>query len=95
MGDVRQLKVLERLEILESLRAAGVDLDSRSKLRRLSDSGSNRGSSSCISNARLCLVREPNRRSEWRKIGVLAAAFVPSPYIHIIITALYSAHACY
>ena len=36
MGDVRLLNAPERLELSESLRAAGVDLGSRSKLRRLS-----------------------------------------------------------
>ena len=39
MGDVRLLNAPERLELSESLRAAGVDLGSRSKLRRLSGSG--------------------------------------------------------
>ena len=38
MGDVLLLNAPERLELSESLRAAGVDLGSRSKLRRLSDS---------------------------------------------------------
>ena len=39
MGDVRLLNAPERLELSESLRAAGVDLGSRSKLRRLSGGG--------------------------------------------------------
>ena len=37
--DVRLLNVPEQLELAESLRAAGVDLGSRSRLRRLSEEG--------------------------------------------------------
>ena len=38
MQDIRLLNVPEQLELAESLRDAGVNLGSRSKLRRLSDS---------------------------------------------------------
>ena len=38
--DVRLLNVPEQLELAESLRASGVNLGSRSKLRHLSDAGS-------------------------------------------------------
>ena len=37
IGDVQHLNAPEQLELSESLRAAGVDLGSRSRLRRLSD----------------------------------------------------------
>jgi hypothetical protein len=37
IGDVQHLNSSEQLELSESLRAAGVDLGSRSRLRRLSD----------------------------------------------------------
>ena len=37
IADVQQLNAPEQLELSESLRAAGVDLGSRSRLRRLSD----------------------------------------------------------
>ena len=37
IGDVHHLNAPEQLELSESLRAAGVDLGSRSRLRRLSD----------------------------------------------------------
>jgi hypothetical protein len=43
MGDVRLLNAPERLELSELLRTVGVDLGSRSKLRRLSDIGSQSG----------------------------------------------------
>ena len=37
IGDVQHLNAPEQLELSDSLRAAGVDLGSRSRLRRLSD----------------------------------------------------------